>query len=381
MKPVVIIGTGLAGYNLAKEIRKIDRSVPLQLITADGGESYSKPMLSNALSKAKTPAQLVMSSAEQMAAQLAASVTTNTRVTSIDTASCTLVTDVGDLEYHKLVLAVGARQIDPMLGGNAATRVLTVNSLEDYRAFRDALETAGHVGIIGPGLIGCEFANDLAASGRRVTVIGPAAFPLDRLLPEQVGKLLMDKLEQAGVQWRLGVLATGVTQQNGGYQIALDDGAHLEVDLVLSAVGLRPDIRLAEQAGLTVNRGILVDRTLQTSAQDVYALGDCIEVGGLVLPYVLPLMNAARTLAKTLTGHTTPVHYPAMPVVVKTTAHPVVVSPPAHGVHGEWKLDIDDGGARALYQLADGSLAGFVLTGNKTAEKAVLSKAVPAILE
>ena len=381
MKPVVIIGTGLAGYNLAKEIRKIDKTIPLQLITADDGESYSKPMLSNALSKHKTPAQLVMSTAEQMAGQLAASIQTNTRVKSIDTANRKLATDTGDVEYHKLVLAVGACQIDPSLGGDAAMDVLTVNNLDDYRVFRNALETAEHVGIVGPGLIGCEFANDLLSSGKKVTVIGPAHFPLDRLLPEAVGNLLMQKLESAGVQWRLGVLATGVNKHDDGYQIMMNDGSHLDVDLVLSAVGLRPDTALAEHAGIKVNRGIVVDRILQTSAPDVYALGDCIELDGLVLPFVLPLMNSARTLAKTLTGTTTEIRYPAMPVVVKTTAHPVVVSPPQYNVSGEWKIEIDDTGARAIYECDDGSIAGFVLTGDKVSEKQALTKTLPAVLE
>ncbi|MGD8641858.1 MAG: FAD-dependent oxidoreductase [Gammaproteobacteria bacterium] len=380
MNPIVIIGTGLAGYNLAKEIRKIDKHVPLQLITADEGESYSKPMLSNALSKGKTPSALVLSTAEQMAGQLAASVMTGTRVQSIDTADKIIFTDVGDIEYHKLVLAVGARQIDPVLNGNAPGDVLTVNNLDDYRRFRQRLESVQHIGIIGPGLIGCEFANDLVTHDKQVTVIGPSRFPLDRLLPEAIGKLLMQKLEDAGVQWRLSVLATGVDRRNTGYRIMMNDGSHLDVDLVLSAVGLRPDTALAEHAGITVNRGIVVGRTLETSASDVYALGDCIEIEGLVLPYVLPLMNAARTLAKTLTGTVTEIRYPPMPVVVKTPAHPLVVSPPAGDCEGEWNIEIDDAGARALYQCPDGSVAGFVLTGDKVSEKQKLSKQLPPVL-
>ncbi|WP_455207907.1 FAD-dependent oxidoreductase [Kaarinaea lacus] len=380
MNPIVIIGSGLAGYNLAKEIRKLDKDMPLHLITADGGESYSKPMLSNALAKGKSASQLVLSSAEKMAAQLAATIYTHTRVESIDAQSKLLVTTSGKVNYSKLVLAVGASQIDPLLKGDAVSDVFSVNDLDDYEKFLQALEAVQNVGIIGPGLIGCEFANDLVAVNKQVTVIGPSATPLDRLLPPAVGGLLMRELGKAGVKWRLGVKATEVNKVDGRYQITLSDASQLEVDLVLSAVGLQPNVELARNAGMLVNRGIVVNRTLQTSLPDIYALGDCIEIEGLVLPFVLPLMNAARTLARTLTGNTTELSYPAMPVVVKTPAHPVVVSPPAQDTEGEWDINLQDSGARALYRSKDGSLLGFVLTGDKVAEKPVLTRELPGVL-
>ncbi|MEJ2179506.1 MAG: FAD-dependent oxidoreductase [Gammaproteobacteria bacterium] len=302
MDTIVIIGTGLAGYNLAKEIRKLDKQVPLQIITADGGESYSKPMLSNALAKGKSPAQLVLSDAEKMSQQLDATILSNTRVESIDIRARKLHTTSGEISYSKLVLAVGASQISPPLQGNAVKDVLTVNDLNDYEKFHQALDAATHVGIIGPGLIGCEFANDLTSAGKKVTVIGPSKTPLDRLLPDTVGELVLQELTKAGIKWRLGVKATEVNSDGDGYQISMSDGSKLSVDLVLSAVGLRPNISLAQNAGLKVGHGIIVNRTLQSSLPDIYALGDCAEVHGLVLPFVLPLMNAARTLAKTLTG-------------------------------------------------------------------------------
>lgn len=380
MEPIVIVGTGLAGYNLAKEIRKYDKQIPLHLITADGGESYSKPMLSNALAKGKSASQLVLADAAKMAAQLDATIQCNTRVESIDVNAKLLHASSGELAYGKLILALGASQIDPPLQGNAVNDVVTVNDLDDYARFRQALETANHVGIIGPGLIGCEFANDLVNAGKKATVIGPSKIPLDRLLPEAVGEMVLQALTKAGIEWRLGVKATEVNSEGQGYQILMSDGSLLSVDLVLSAVGLRPNISLAQDAGLKVNRGIIVDRALQASHPDIYALGDCVEIEGLVLPFVLPLMNAARTLAKTLTGNTTPISYPAMPVVVKTPAHPIAVSPPAQDAKGVWEIDMEESGARALYRAENGSIVGFVLTGDKVAEKQTLSKELPAVL-
>jgi len=380
MDTIVIIGAGLAGYNLAKEIRKLDKQVPLQIITADGGESYSKPMLSNALAKGKSPAQLVLSDAEKMSQQLDATIISNTRVESIDIRARKLHTTSGEISYSKLVLAVGASQISPPLQGNAVKEVLTVNDLNDYEKFHQALDAATHVGIIGPGLIGCEFANDLTSAGKKVTVIGPSKTPLDRLLPDAVGELVLKELTKAGIKWRLGVKATEVNSEGDGYQISMSDGSKLSVDLVLSAVGLRPNISLAQNAGLKVGHGIIVDRTLQSSLPDIYALGDCAEVHGLVLPFVLPLMNAARALAKTLTGNTTHISYPAMPVVIKTPAHPIVVSPPARDANGKWDIEQDESGARACYRAEDGSLLGFVLTGDKISEKQSLAKQLPAVL-
>lgn len=381
MENVVIIGSGLAGYTLAKELRKLAPALPIRILTLDDGASYSKPMLSNALAKGKTAQSLAMASAEQMEAQLNITITTHTAVTAIDTQAHTLATAMEEIPYGKLVLCVGAEPIRPPLAGDAADRVLSVNNLADYAVFRDALETAQRVAIIGPGLIGCEFANDLLSAGKQVAVIGPGAAPLDRLLPTEAGAALQKALARQGVTWHLGATALRVDRQDEMYRITLSDGATLHADCVLSAVGLRPNLQLAKLAGLQTARGIVVNRHLQTSAPDVYVLGDCAEVEGLVLPFVMPIMHAARALAPTLAGTLTAVNYPAMPVVVKTPACPVVVSPPAAGAAGEWHIEhVDDAGVRALYRGGDGRLLGFALTGAAAAERQTWSKELPPVL-
>jgi len=160
----------------------------------------------------------------------------------------------------------------------------------------------------------------------------------------------------------------------------LDNGLQIQADAVLSAVGLRPRIALARDAGLTTDRGIVVDRFLRTSDPSIYALGDCKQIEDLHLPYVMPIMHAARALAKTLSGEPTPLRYPAMPVVVKTPAHPAVVSPPGPNDDGSWQVERGPDGVRAVYVNADGDTLGFVLTGKHIAEKAALGKSLPAIL-
>ena len=146
-------------------------------------------------------------------------------------------------------------------------------------------------------------------------------------------------------------------------------------------MGLKPRLDLAKAAGLQVNVGIVVNRELETSAKNVFAIGDCAEVDGLVLPYVMPIMQAARALAPTLTGQTTALSYPAMPVMVKTPALPTVVSPPAKGASGQWKTTMVDGGVEARFESPEGKLLGFALMGSATSQRAALTKELPPILE
>ena len=163
--------------------------------------------------------------------------------------------------------------------------------------------------------------------------------------------------------------------------LRLSDGTTIVADAVLSAVGLRPNLDLARKAGIATRRGIVVDRYLEASTPGVFALGDCAEVEGLVLPFVMPIMQAARALAKTLSGTRTAVSYPAMPVVVKTPAHAVVVAPPSPGGEGHWEVTVTEQGARAVYRDGQGRLLGFALTGAAVAEKQSLTKELPPWLD
>ncbi|MEQ6340152.1 MAG: FAD-dependent oxidoreductase [Gammaproteobacteria bacterium] len=380
MNPIIIVGSGLSGYTLAREFRKHDKDTPLRIITADDGRFYSKPMLSNALSNGRTPDQLATADATQMAAQLNAVIQTHSQVNAIDTARHIITVDGQELEYAKLVLALGADVIKPPLKGDAADAVMSVNDLGDYTRFRAVIADAKHVAIIGAGLIGCEFANDLRSVGIAVDVISTGNAPLNRLLPEAAGHALQEGLAQIGVNWHIDKAVTAVDRAAQDYRLTLSDGSSVEADAVLSCVGLRPRTTLANAAGIHTVHGIAVDRFLATSAPDVYAMGDCAEVEGLVLFYVMPLMNAARALAKTLAGEPTPVAYPPMPVVVKTPAHPVVVSPPSPGVMGVWKIEGLDTGVRALFFDGDNKLRGFALTGTTVSEKNALVKELPALL-
>lgn len=393
MEPLVIIGTGLAGYTLAKEFRRLDAARPLLLLTADDGRNYSKPMLSTGFAKQKTADALAMNAPGEMAAQLGATVRTGFRVGAIDTAARTLTlvnVEAGSeevLTWGDLVLALGADTFRVPIAGDAASDVLSVNDLADYARFRERLDAApGDAGgrrrvlVIGAGLIGCEFANDLAGAGHAVEVVDPAGRCLPALLPPQAGEALAAALGDLGVRFHFGPAVQAVAHDGARYRVTLTDGtAIVGVDVVLSAVGLRPRVALAREACIPVNRGVVVDAHLRAGVPHVYALGDCAEVNGHVLPYVLPLMACARALAKTLAGTPTAVTYGPMPVAVKTPACPVVVCPPPAGVPGTWQVEGSGRDLRALYVGDAGQPLGFALTGEATNDKQLLSKQMPVL--
>ena len=380
MSSIVIIGTGLAGYTLAREFRKLDTATPLRLLSRDEAQFYSKPVLSNAYAQKKAAEQIALSTAREMGAQLHATISPNTTVNAINTADHWLKLDNEQLPYFQLVLAIGADPIRMPLAGDAADEVLSVNDLIDYARFRKAAAGVQHIAILGAGLIGCEFANDLRGAGLAVDVIDPAPQVLGRLLPPQAAAFLRAALERIGVRFHLGTTVTSVTHGAAQRDLTLANGNTLGADVVLSAIGLKPRIELAQHAGIATQRGIVTDGFLKTSGPDVYALGDCAEVAGHNLPFVMPIMQAARALAKTLSGTPTAVQYPAMPVVVKTPACPTVVCPPPPGVVGKWEESVASDGVRALFHDAAGTLRGFALLGVATKDKQLLVKDVPPLL-
>ncbi|AYH43170.1 FAD-dependent oxidoreductase [Azoarcus sp. DN11] len=383
-QPIVIAGSGLAGYNLAREFRKLDRDTPLMILSRDAAGFYSKPMLSNALSANKTAESLVMKSADKMAGEVLATIRPRVEIASIDRANRVVALTSGErIAYRDLVLAIGADPIRLPVAGDGAADILSVNDLDDFARFAARLDGAKRVVVLGAGLIGCEFANDMLARGISPVVIDIAAWPLGRLLPEAAATWFRQQLEAAGVTFRMNTSATTVARNGSVYRVTLDDGSVLEADLVLSAVGLRPRTTLAGTAGLVVNRGIRVDRLLATSDAHIRALGDCAEVEGLVLPFVMPIMHQARALAATLAGKPTSIVYPAMPVVVKTPACPTVVCPPAANAEGNWHIvpaANGEAGVEAQFLAPDGTLLGFTLLGAATARKQALTTQAPAAL-
>lgn len=374
MSGLLIVGSGHAGLTLAREWRKRDPDTALTIITADDGAAYYKPNLSKSLAGGKSADDLVTASAEDLAATHQATLRARTRVVALHPQHKQVELEDGErLDYRDLVLAHGARCRELPLAGDAAGDVLHVNDRLDYARFRDALPAGGHVLLIGAGLIGSEYANDLLASGHRVTLVDPLAWPLGTLLPQALGEDLKAALAEAGAGFHLGRSVRAVHREGAGLAAELDDGTRIAADVVLSAVGLQPNVDLARAAGLDCGRGIRTDAQLQTSAAHIYALGDVAEVCGHVLPYILPITGSARALAATLAGEPTPVNWPAMPVIVKTPLLPTIVCPPPAGAAGAWQVEGDAPGRIARFVGEDGSQLGFALTGSAVRERGRLA--------
>jgi rubredoxin-NAD+ reductase len=389
MHPIVIIGSGMAGYTVAREFRKLSPEHELVMICADDAANYAKPTLSNAFAGNKAPEQIALGDATKMATQLNLRIEADTWVKEIHAEHHEIILEKNGTTttqpYSKLVLAVGANPIRLAIAGDGSEDIHVVNSLIDYRNFREKLATRKdkRVVILGAGLIGCEFANDLLHSQYDVTVIDLAAQPLGRLLPAHVAQAFQTNLEQAGIKFALSTTVEKVVKINDGddYAVTLANGQTLVADIVLSAIGLQPNLALAKAADIQTGRGILTNGFLETNQSDIYAVGDCAEVNGTLLPYVMPIMQQARALAKTLSGQTTAVHYPAMPVAVKTPAAPLTVLPAPIDVEVTWQTEEFEDGMLAKATDSQDTLRGFVLLGaTASKQRLTLSKLVPDLI-
>lgn len=387
MQPIVIIGSGMAGYTLAREYRKLNKEQELIMICADDAASYAKPTLSNAFAGNKQPEQIALADAQKMAEQLNMRIETHAWVNHIDAAQHQLSyvqnQQTIELKYSKLILAVGANPIRLAIAGDGSDDIHVVNSLSDYRAFRQRLDQKAEkrLVILGAGLIGCEFANDLQHAGYQSTVIDLASQPLGRLLPTYVAEAFQKKLQQSGIKFILGTTVEKVSKLEQHYVVTLENGHSLAADLVLCAVGLQPNIDLAKHAQIETSRGILTNSLMETNQPDIYAVGDCAEVNGMLLPYVMPIMQQARALAKTLAGEHTHVHYPAMPVAVKTPAAPLTVLPVPPQVEVNWETEHFEDGMLSKAVDSSGTLRGFVLLGATAAkQRLTLTKLVPDLI-
>jgi rubredoxin-NAD+ reductase len=274
--------------------------------------------------------------------------------------------------YDALVLATGALPVRPPIEGEAAHRAIAVNQLDHYARLRKELPDGARVLIMGSGLVGTEFANDLISTGYRPVVVDMLLLPLAQLVPPAVGEKVRDALAAAGVEWHLGRKITAIAYkgQVPGYVATLDDGTVIEADLVLSAVGLRPNVKLAAEAGLETGMGIRVNEFGQTSDPAIFAIGDCAEYQHGLSAYVTPIMAAARGIAPSALGNATAIRFPPLSVQVKTTLLPINLLPPPRDAKGEWRcLEDDAQGSKHEFIDTAGIVRGYVLTRDKCEQR------------
>ena len=378
-KSIVIIGSGLAGYLFAKEFRTLDSTTPLEIVTADDGAFYSKPLLSTALKNRKSACELIICTAEKMAAQLQATIHTHTLVKSIDPSSQVVKIPYKNITYQKLIIACGSYPIAPAFQGNAVSNVYSVNDLTAYNKFRHWIINKKYITVVGAGLVGCEFINDLVYGGYRITVITKEAYPLEKFVPQPIGHALQQALLSIGVQWRLQKTVGSVNYHQKDYEILTTDRERFFTNGIFSAIGIRARCDLARAIGLHCRSGIMVNHYLKTNIENIHALGDCAEVAGEIRQYVAPILQCARALANYLVGNKKPVHYPPMPIIVKTPSCPVVAYPPHKSIKGEWQYSGEGSNQRALFYDQNEKLQGFALSGDFVKERMLLIKRLPYI--
>ena len=280
---IVVIGSGFAAQQLVKSLRKLDAGQPIRLITADSGDEYNKPDLSHVVSRGCPAAAMTRQSGSDFAEQQRIALLPHCPVHGIDPARRLVLTERGEFPYGKLVLATGASAARPDLPGSES--LVTLNSQQEYASAEGAIQQARRILVLGAGLIGCELAMDMASAGKEVTLVDLADSPLSALVPAVLTQPLQQALRSQGVSLQFGAgLARIDAQQGERWRVTLTDGRTCEQDLVIAAIGLRPNLALAHGAGLAVGRGIRVDDRLQTSDPHIFALGDCAEWQGRCNP-------------------------------------------------------------------------------------------------
>lgn len=372
---IVIVGSGFAARQLVKHLRLRDKAVTIRLIAADSCDEYNKPELSHVFSQRLNADALTRERAETFAEQNNLLLNRNTRVTAIDPASHRLATSEGDFTYGKLVLATGAEALVPAFPGSEL--MITLNSQQAFRTAQDKLHNARRVLLLGGGLIGTELAMDLNHAGKTVTLVERAASLLASLMPAEVSARLQHCLLNAGVDLRLHNELTALTLQNDALEATLSNGQQIECDAAICAVGLRPNIALAREAGLHTRRGIVVDDTLSTSYPDIFSLGDCAEISGQLMPYLQPAQMAALTLAKNLTGSTETLHLPAMLIKVKTPDLILHLAGNTTAPDLLWQMSFGPQGMVARGINPSGALEAFVVSEGEMKQAFALLKQLP----
>ncbi|EBI6972844.1 NADH:flavorubredoxin reductase NorW [Salmonella enterica] len=369
---IIIIGSGFAARQLVKNIRKQDAHVPLTLIAADSMDEHNKPDLSHVISQSQRADDLTRQLAGEFAEQFNLRRFPHTWVADIDADAHVVKSQDKQWQYDKLVLATGATAFVPPIAGREL--MLTLNSQQEYRACETQLRDAQRVLIVGGGLIGSELAMDFCRAGKTVTLMDNAASLLASLMPPEVSSRLQHHLTDMGVHLLLKSQLQKLEKTEAGIRATLVSQHSIEVDAVIAATGLRPETALARRAGVAVNRGVCVDSYLQTSHPDIYAIGDCAEINGQVLPFLQPIQLSAMYLAKNLLGGNAPLKLPAMLVKVKTPELPLHLAGETQRRDLSWHITAESDGMIAKGMSGEGQLRAFVVSEDRMKEAFALLK-------
>ena len=302
-KKLIIIGAGMASGRALESLLKDDPTAyDVTLFNAEPRGNYNRIMLSPVLAGDKTYEEIVTHD-DAWYAENNVTCRFGERVASIDRDAKTITAENGDvLSYDKLMFGTGSIPFMIPLPGHDLDGVIAYRDLEDTEKMM-ALGADNKCVVIGGGLLGLEAAAGMAARGVDVTVVHIMGHLMERQLDEAAGYLLRKALVDKGITVKCSANSKEILGENGKVRaLLLDDGTELPCDLLVMAVGIRPNVKLAQDAGLAVGKGIHVDDQMLTSDPDVFAVGECVEHNGALFGLVAPLYDQAKVAAQTLLG-------------------------------------------------------------------------------
>ncbi|MGB0682189.1 MAG: nitrite reductase large subunit NirB [Magnetovibrionaceae bacterium] len=366
---LVVVGNGMAGMRFVENLLDRDREgYDITVFGAEPHGNYNRIMLSPVLAGEKTIDEIILNPVDWYA-ENDITLHCGDAVASIDRDAKKVISESGEeVAYDKLLLATGSDAIRLPLPGADLEGVITFRDLADVDAMLKASETERYAVVIGGGLLGLEAANGLRAKGMNVTVIHLMDRLMERQLDSAAGYLLKRELERRGITVLLEANTDSIQGKDGEVNsVLLKDGRELPADLVVMAVGIRPNVELGQAAGLDVERGILIDDHMQTSDPDIFALGECVQHRGMCYGLVAPLFDMAGALAKYLDGEKEAAYEGSvLSTKLKVTGVDLFSAGNFQGGPGTEDLVFRDA-ARGVYKrivLKDGKIEGVVLYGD-----------------
>ena len=284
----LLIGGGLASSQAAKQLRQFDPQATITLVTDDPHPPYDHPPLSKDFLRGEMPKEKVFFDDPSFYETQKIELKLGTGVTKLTLGTKTAELSNGQsLRFDKALIATGGRPVHPKIPGADLPGVHYLRTLSDSMSLAAAATPGSFAVLIGAGFIGLEVAASLTQRGVQVTVVetGPHIWP--RFADESLARVIQEHCTAKGIAFRTGESVTEIERQNEKFSVHLKSGAILPCHFVCIGVGIVPNVELAQQAGLTVDNGIVVDEYLQSSQPDVYAAGD-------VANYVDPLFGKRR---------------------------------------------------------------------------------------
>ncbi|MGB7538084.1 MAG: FAD-dependent oxidoreductase [Anaerolineales bacterium] len=302
MTRYVIVGGGVAGATAAQNLRRLDPSGGVILLGDEPSPYYYRPKLWEYLAGTLEPAALHYRPMEWYPTQKI-DLRTDTTVSKIQPKAHTLTLAAGEaLSYDRLLLATGSKCYVPGIPGVSLPGVFVLRTLGDAAAIRMHASRSCRMVVVGGGLLGLETAHALSALKREVTVVEIAPHLLPRQLDREGAQFLQARLESMGLTVITGARTAAVTGDSAAAGIRLEDGRELPGELILFSAGIVPRVELARDAGIEVKKGIVVDPSMRTSAEAIYAAGDAAEFDGRIYGQVIPAIEQARVASQAMAG-------------------------------------------------------------------------------